>query len=168
SFGIFRKFIAQSDAIQHHIEEENIFWSDDFDFISQVILRMIRAYYDQGKLELLSLFRDEEDDRQFLTRLFAGTILHNKEFETAISEKTKNWDVDRIALMDILILKMALTELVTFPNIPVKVTINEYIDISKEFSTPKSKQFVNGVIDKLASDYLALGKIQKSGRGLIS
>ncbi|MBK6838632.1 MAG: transcription antitermination factor NusB [Bacteroidetes bacterium] len=113
------------------------------------------------------MYKDEEDDRLFVRTLFNKTIINNEEYESAISERTKNWEVDRIALMDILILKMALSELVNFPGIPVKVSINEYIDISKEYSTPKSKQFVNGVIDKLALDYKEQGKIVKTGRGLI-
>jgi N utilization substance protein B len=164
---IFKKFIEKSEAIQFHIEEENIFWNEDFDFIMHIIGRTMKNFYDTDKFELMPLYKDEEDDKEFARKLFNQTILHNKEFEEAISERTKNWEVERIALMDILILKMALTELVTFPNIPVKVTINEFIDISKDFSTPKSKQFVNGVLDKLAADYKEQGKINKTGRGLL-
>lgn len=164
---IFKKFIEKSEAIQFHIEEENIFWNEDFDFIMHIVSRTMKNFYDNDKFELLPLYKDEEDDKEFAKKLFNHTILHNKEFEAAISERTKNWEVDRIALMDILILKMALTELVSFPNIPVKVTINEFIDISKEFSTPKSKQFVNGVLDKLAADFKDQGKINKTGRGLM-
>ena len=130
--------------------------------------RTIRNYYEKGSLSLIALYKDEADDKDFTRKLFSQTILHNEEYEKAISERTKNWDVERIALMDILILKMAIAELITFANIPVKVSINEYIDISKEFSTPKSKQFVNGIIDKLAIDYTKEGKIVKAGRGLIN
>lgn len=165
--GILKKYVEKSEPVQHHIEEENIFWPEDYEFIMHVIARTIRSYYDQNKFELAPLYKDEEDDKEFARKLFNQTILHNKEFEASISERTKNWEVDRIALMDILILKMALTELTSFSNIPVKVTINEYIDISKDFSTPKSKQFVNGVIDKLAADYKEQGKIVKTGRGLV-
>jgi N utilization substance protein B len=132
------------------------------------VLKTVKTFYEKEQLELIPLYRDEEDDKNFARMLFTQTILHNKEFEKSISDKTRNWEVDRIALMDILILKMALAELITFSNIPVKVTINEFIDISKEYSTPKSKQFVNGVIDKLAADYKENGKIVKAGRGLIN
>jgi N utilization substance protein B len=165
---IVRKSLEASEALQNHIEEENIFWSDDFDFAIHLVIRTIKNFYDNGKLELIPLYKDESDDKDFARKLFSQTILHNKEFEQSISERTKNWEVERIALMDILILKMALAELITFPNIPVKVSINEFIDISKEYSTPKSKQFVNGVIDKLAADYKEQGKIVKMGRGLIN
>ncbi len=164
---VIRKFFLSSEALQHEIEEENIFWLDDFDFVCHMIIRGIKAYYETGKLEVMPLYKDEEDDRLFVRTLFSKTIVNNDEYEKAISERTKNWEIDRIALMDILILKMALSELVNFPGIPVKVSINEYIDISKEYSTPKSKQFVNGVIDKLALDYKEQGKIVKTGRGLI-
>ena len=165
---LFRKFIESSESVQNQIEEENIFWTDDFTFAIHLVLRTIKSFYEKDKLELIPLYKDESDDKEFARKLFSQTILHNKEFEQSISERTKNWEVDRIALMDILILKMALAELISFPNIPVKVSINEFIDISKEYSTPKSKQFVNGVIDKLAMDYKEQGKILKAGRGLIN
>ncbi len=162
-----KKYFLQVETLSHQLEEENIFWLDDLDFICHIIIRMIKSFYDSGNFALSPLYKDEEDDKDFVKTLFAKTILNNPEYEAAISERTKNWEVERIALMDILILKMALAELIHFPNIPVKVSINEYIDISKEYSTPKSKQFVNGVIDKLAIDYKDQGKIVKSGRGLI-
>ncbi len=165
---IVKNFIETSPAVRTHIEEQNIYWNDDFDFAIHMVGRTIKQYYEKEEFELLPLYKDEEDDKDFARKLFGQTILHNKEFEESISERTRNWEVERIALMDILILKMALAELTTFPNIPVKVSINEFIDISKEYSTPKSKQFINGVIDKLAADYKEQGKIVKSGRGLIS
>lgn len=164
---LIKKYFLQIESISHHLEEENIFWLDDLDFICHIIIRMIKSFYDSGNFALTPLYKDEADDKEFVKLLFIKTIMNNPEYEEAISERTKNWEVDRIALMDILILKMALAELIHFPNIPVKVSINEYIDISKEYSTPKSKQFVNGVIDKLAIDYKDQGKIVKTGRGLI-
>ena len=164
---LIKKYFLQVETISHLLEEENIFWLDDLDFICHIMIRMVKSFYDSGTFALSPLYKDEEDDKEFVKVLFVKTILNNPEYETAISERTKNWEVERIALMDILILKMALAELIHFPNIPVKVSINEYIDISKEYSTPKSKQFVNGVIDKLAIDYKDQGKIVKSGRGLI-
>ncbi len=165
---MIKTFIEDSEAFQHHIDDESIFWSDDFNFSMHLVGRTIRAFYEKNAFELIPLYKDESDDKDFARKLFSQTILNNEEFEKAISERTKNWDVERIALMDILILKMALAELITFPNIPVKVSINEFIDISKDFSTPKSKQFVNGIIDKLAIDFTKEGRIVKTGRGLIS
>ena len=165
---VVRKFIENSEALANHIDEKNIFWSDDFEFTVQLVIRTIRNFYEKNTMELIPLYKDEIDDVEFVRKLFTQTILNNKVFEEDISERTKNWEIERIALMDILILKMALAELISFPNIPVKVSINEFIDISKEYSTPKSKQFVNGVIDKLATDYKEKGKIVKAGRGLIN
>jgi N utilization substance protein B len=166
-FNVVKNFIESSEALQNFIEEESIFWSDDFDFAIHLVLKTIRVFYESNRFELIPLYKDEQDDKEFARKLFSQTILHNKEFEKSISDRTKNWEVERIALMDILILKMALAELISFPNIPVKVSINEFIDISKEYSTPKSKHFVNGVLDKLAGDYKEQGKIVKAGRGLI-
>ncbi|MFM2208124.1 MAG: transcription antitermination factor NusB [Bacteroidota bacterium] len=164
---IVRKYVEESDLMQHHVEEENLFWPEDLSFVSHMVNRTIRQFYDSGKLEVFTSYRDEKDDREFVSALFHQTVLHNKEYEAAVSERTKNWDLERIALMDILILKMALAELVHFQAIPVKVTINEFIEISKEYSTPKSKQFINGIIDRLAADYREAGKIVKTGRGLM-
>lgn len=108
-----------------------------------------------------------EEDKEFFQNIFNLTIGSEEEFSGMISQKTKNWDVERIALTDKVILTMALTEMVNFPSIPTKVSINEYIDISKTYSTPKSKQFVNGLLDTLSKELTESGKIRKSGRGLI-
>ena len=111
--------------------------------------------------------RDEEDDKEFIQKLFTETVKNDDAYEKLISEKTKNWEVDRIALMDVILLKMALCEILNFQGIPVKVSINEYIDISKDYSTPKSKIFINGVIDKLVADLKENGAVNKTGRGLL-
>jgi len=164
---LLKKYVEESELMQHHIEEENMFWTEDLSFVIHMVNRTIRQFYENGKTEIFPVYRDEKDDKQFVSALFSQTILHNKEYEAAVSERTQNWDVERIAMMDILILKMALAELVYFQGIPVKVSINEYIEISKDFSTPKSKQFINGIIDRLAIDYRQAGKIVKTGRGLM-
>ena len=164
---IMTRFLEPNETLEHHVEEENIFWQEDFSFVCHIINRTIRTFYDAGRLELMPVYKDEADDKDFVRQLFEQTILNNREYEAAVSKRTQNWDVERIAMMDILLLKMALAELVHFSGIPVKVSINEYIEISKDFSTPKSKQFINGIIDKLAADYKADGKIVKTGRGLL-
>lgn len=164
---LIKKHLLDSEALINFLEESNIYWHDDFDFVCHMTIKTIKSFYESSKLDLFKLYKDEQDDKAFTHDLFSKTILHSEEFAKSISEKTKNWDVDRIAMMDIIILKMALAELITFPGIPVKVTINEYIDISKEFSTPKSKLFVNGVLDKLAQEFMKAGKIVKTGRGLV-
>ncbi len=166
---IYKNIVISSEALQNVMEEQNIWWAEALDLINSMVLKTIRiAHPDRkGQFELMPLFKDEEDDREFMERLFRETIKNDSYFETLISEKTKNWDVERIALMDIILLKMALSEILTFPGIPVKVSINEYIDISKDYSTPKSKVFINGVIDNLVSDLKLRGEVKKSGRGLI-
>lgn len=163
--GIVKSFIEESVTLKNFIEENNIYWMEDFSFICHMVLKTIKDFYTSKKLQLIPVFKDE-DDKQFVRELFSKTILHDAEYEEAIAAKTKNWEVERIALIDMILLKMAMAELVSFPGIPVKVSINEYIDISKEYSTPKSRQFINGIIDKLADEYKQAGKIVKTGRGL--
>jgi N utilization substance protein B len=162
-----KKYVEQSEVMLHHIEEENIFWAEDLSFVVSMVNRTVRQFYETGRIEIFEMYKDEKDDKDFVRTLFSQCVLNNKEYEAAVSERTQNWDLERIAMMDILILKMALAELIHFPGIPVKVSINEYIEISKDYSTPKSKQFVNGIIDKLAIDYKKAGKIVKTGRGLM-
>lgn len=164
---IVRKHIESSEAMQSALQERSIYWGEDLNFCCHLLLKTIKEFYDQKKFEFPTLYKDEKDDKQFVKLLFENTILNNSEYEASISAKTTNWDVERIAMMDILLMKMALAEMITFESIPIKVSINEYIDISKEYSTPKSKLFINGIIDKLAIEYKADGKIVKSGRGLI-
>lgn len=164
--GIMKNCIENSESLKNFIEENSIYWIGDFSFICHVVIKTIKDFYQTKKLELVPVFKDE-DDRVFVRELFAKTILHDKEYEEAISSKTQNWEVERIALIDMILLKMSMAEMIAFPGIPVKVTINEYIDISKDYSTPKSRQFINGIIDKLADEYKKAGKIVKTGRGLI-
>jgi transcription antitermination protein NusB len=164
---LLKEFLEKSEAFISAISERNIYWNDDFEFCIQMVLKTVKQFYDDKKLSFFPLYKDEEDDKNFAKLLFEKTILHNSEYEKAISVRTKNWDVERIAMMDILLMKMALAEMTTFQNIPVKVSINEYLDIAKDFSTPRSNTFINGIIDKLAADFKAEGKIAKTGRGLM-
>ena len=112
------------------------------------------------------LYRDQ-DDEDFVTNLFRKTASHHLEFNEDIDQKTPNWDTERIADMDMILIKMALTEFLYFPSIPTKVTINEYIEIAKDYSTRKSSYFINGVLDKLLKDYNKTGRLNKIGRGLL-
>ena len=164
--GIVKSCIEQSESLKNFIEENNIYWIEDFTFICHVLLKTIKDFYQSQKLRLTPVYKDE-DDKKYVRELFSKTIFNDKEYEEAIAAKTQNWEVERIALIDMILLKMAMAELISFPGIPVKVTINEYIDISKDYSTPKSRQFINGIIDKLADEYKKSGRIVKSGRGLI-
>ena len=118
-------------------------------------------------IQLLELTSNWEEDEDYIRKLFRKTLHNEEEYQGYIAEKTQNWDVDRIALMDTILMKMAICELINFPSIPVKVSINEYIDISKEFSTPKSKIFINGILDKVLVDLKKDNKLVKTGRGLV-
>lgn len=161
------RMIAGQEDFRTMIEEQNIHWDEEFDFVCHMLEKTIKDSLQAGALKLMRLFRDEKDDKEFVRDLFLKTILHGEEYQAMIAARTQHWEVDRIALMDNLLMKMALAEISHFPTIPVKVSINEYIDISKDYSTPKSREFINGIIDKLAISMRSEGKIVKTGRGLI-
>jgi transcription antitermination protein NusB len=174
-YKIFKKFIARSAELQFYCEERSIHWNNDFELAALFIQKTIQLIPEDFKEDsLLSslLDKDEDndpaDDQRFILDLFRKTIFHSEEFEKMIEVKTNNWEIDRIALTDIILIKMALTEIIHFPTIPIKVTLNEYIDISKSYSTPKSKLFINGILDKLTIELNQEKKIRKTGRGLIT
>lgn len=165
---IFRKHVGDSDIFEQYIEEMSLHWPGDMNMaVAPALLKTCEAATEDEDIKLAPLYKDPEDDKQFVLDLFRKTILDNKSSSALIGEKTKNWEVDRIAVMDVILMQMAITELKSFPSIPVKVTLNEYIEISKTYSTPKSRQFINGILDKLVADFREKGLIQKSGRGLM-
>jgi N utilization substance protein B len=166
---VFKNVISASEALMNSMEEQNIWWAEALELVNSMVLKTIKVAHPEkkGQFELLPEFRDEEEDKEFMEKLFSETIRHDAEYEKLVGEKTKNWELERIALVDVILLKMALCEITQFSNIPIKVSINEYIDISKDYSTPKSKVFINGVIDKLVIDLKSTGAIQKTGRGLL-
>lgn len=166
---IFKNYVGPFELLIHIFEEKSIYWMDDFDIAASMVIKTIKNLTEDSgaTTPLLPLFKDEEDDRNFAIELFRKTIIHNDEYEKMIAEKTQNWEVERIAMMDILLMKMALAEMLNFSNIPVKVTLNEYIELSKNYSTPKSKMFINGILDKLVLTLKEQNKIQKIGRGLL-
>jgi transcription antitermination protein NusB len=172
---IFRKYIEKSQELRFYCEERSIFWYDDFDTAAGFVLKTIKlippTFTENDDLTLLFGKTDPEEiaeDRKYIRELFHKTINHSEEFEKLIETRTRNWELDRIAITDIIVLKMALAEFIHFPSIPVKVTMNEYIEVSKHFSTPKSKLFVNGILDKLVEDLNHDKKIKKTGRGLMT
>ena len=149
----YKNHIAEYELLEHYFEEKSIFWVDDMGLVNSCILRMIENVKEGQELEILPLYKNEEEDSAFARELFHQTVLRNAENEKYISEKTTNWDVDRIAMMDVLLMKMAISEILHFENIPVKVTLNEYIEISKMFSTPNRKIFIKGILDNLVQDF---------------
>jgi N utilization substance protein B len=156
--------LDEHDLLNHVFEEQNIHWADDTFLAFNSAIRTFENF--DGKFKLMPLLKDAEDDKLFVSTLFRKTIQYKAQYEELIQAHTKNWELDRIANMDMLLMKMAIAEILHLKNIPVKVSLNEYIDISKEYSTPNSKTFVNGVLDKIILQLKNEGKIEKSGRGL--
>ncbi|MDP2423637.1 MAG: transcription antitermination factor NusB [Bacteroidales bacterium] len=169
---IVRNFVYPSHTLQSYFEERNIHWADDFDTSLMMVLTTLKAF-GAGQDEFVplpTLFDDDDDeseDLSFARNLFSKTIIYSNEFSALISAKAENWEIERIALMDVILLKMAITELLHMSSIPIKVTLNEYIEIAKQYSTPKSKIFVNGILDKLIVQFRENNELQKTGRGLI-
>ncbi len=161
-----RKIILGSGPIHDYFEEQHIRWAEDKDIIKSLVDKTVKSYAD-GKITLQKISLDWEDDKDFVNKLFNNTIGLDEEYKELIAKNTRNWEVDRLPLTDRVILEMAITEMIHFPNIPVKVTINEYIELSKNYSTPKSRQFVNGILDVISKVMKESGAVKKSGRGLI-
>ena len=166
-------YLAENEELQQYYEDLNVYWADDFDISCFMLIKTVKFLKNSpGEFVFLpKLFHNLKDDSTeeitFIRDLFCKTIIHYDYYDDLIESKLDNWEDDRIAPLDSLILKMALCEFLEFPTIPTKVTINEYIEISKLYSTPKSKIFINGIIDKLLFDLTEKKKIQKKGRGLI-
>ncbi len=164
---IIKNHIADNQLLEFWLEEKNIHWADDVFTALTTLIKTIEAASPEGKLTLAPLYKDPEDDKLFARTLFTKCIAYNHEAEEMISAKTQNWEIERIAFMDVLLMKMAITEVLYLNSIPVKVSMNEYIEIAKQYSTPKSKIFINGVLDKAIAELKTNGKIQKTGRGLL-
>lgn len=163
---LIRKVILGPTIISDFFDERDIRWAENRDIIKSLVEKTIKSYED-GKLVLQKVSLDLEDDQQFIEKLFDRATELPQELKELIAANTRNWEVDRLPLTDRVILEMALAEMVYFPSIPVKVTINEFIELTKDYSTPKSRQFINGILDVLSKKLSEQGKIKKSGRGLI-
>jgi len=167
---LLKKVVLKNDAILSQFQELDLNWTENKAVVRSLALKVLKNVdIDQkDSTEILpDLAINWDEDKEFFQNIFNLTVESEKDYSEMIAQKAKNWDIDRIALTDKIIITMALTEMVNFPSIPVKVTINEFIDISKTYSTPKSKQFVNGLLDVLAKELTDTGKIRKSGRGLL-
>ncbi|MBB5436873.1 N utilization substance protein B [Pedobacter sp. AK017] len=166
---IFRKVILKSHNIIQAFEDRFINWSVDKEVMQGMVAKTIKNFTseDPFKNKLTPISQDWAEDSKFVEDLFVHTLKSDKEYQGLIAERTKNWESERIALMDTILMKMAICELMNFPSIPVKVTINEYLDLSKDYSTPKSNSFINGILDKILGDLKRTNSIHKIGRGLI-
>ncbi|QXP74332.1 transcription antitermination factor NusB [Tenacibaculum sp. HL-MS23] len=162
----FKEIIAPNEKLADYFEDKMISWVDDIPFVNTWIVKSLNKQKAQNPFILGSLYKDSED-KQFVSNLFTKTVLHQHKYQEDIIDKTPNWEVDRIADIDMIIIKMSITEFLHFPSIPTRVSINEYIELAKDYSTNKSGYFINGVLDKLSKDYLASEKMVKIGRGLL-
>ncbi len=165
---LITEFFATSEDLEACFEEQSIYWNDDTEYVMVMIEKTLKKFK-QGTGEntsLMPLFKNKEDE-EFVKILFRKAVLHTTECSELIDHNTTNWEVERIALMDILVMQLAITEILEFPEIPVKVTLNEYIEISKYYCTSKSSTFVNGILDNIVKEIRSKGLFNKAGRGLV-
>ncbi|MDX8339152.1 transcription antitermination factor NusB [Draconibacterium sp. IB214405] len=165
---LFNKIILVSEDLYMVLEEQSIYWNDDVEFVISMISKTLKRFNELSDSDqsLMPMYKDQED-RDFTKDLLRKAIINHDELRELIKEHSRNWDVERIAFMDILIMQLAITEFLYFPTIPTKVTLNEYIELSKFYSTEKSRNFINGILDKTLKDLKRTEKISKEGRGLI-
>lgn len=162
----FKQIIAPNEKLADYYEDALISWVDDIPFINTWVSKSLSKQKENKIFTVGALYKDK-DDEDFVGNLFRKTVLKQADYEKEIEEKTPNWETDRIADIDMILIKMAITEFINFASIPTRVTINEYIEISKDYSTTKSSYFINGVLDKISKEFIANKKIVKIGRGLI-
>jgi len=157
------EIILSNELVHHILEERSIYWIDDLPFVATIIMGQIKA---QESLNPSLVFKDESD-KTFALKLFRNTINNNAKYEQIIVKFSNNWELERIAIMDQLFLKMAFAEILSMEDLPIKVSMNEYIEISKYYGSAKSKLFVNGLLDNAVKTFAKEGKIKKAGRGLV-
>jgi len=176
SYQLDKKFVIRlitelflgSEDLHQNLEEQSIYWNDDIEYVSAMVEKTLKKFkFDSGEeTELMTLFKNVEDE-EFVKILFRKAILDSNKCSELIDRNTTNWEVERIALMDILVMRLAITEILEFSEIPVKVTLNEYIEISKYYCTSKSSTFVNGILDNIVKEMREDGLLNKYGRGLL-
>ena len=163
---LFKEEICNYNLLHHFFDEKSIYWQDDLDHVSSMIIKTLKSIKEDGDLILMPLWKDDEKD--FALNLLSKAITNKNENDKVLQKYSKNWESERLAKMDSLLMNLAVTEAKEFSSIPLKVTLNEYIEISKFYSTPKSNSFINGVLDKIFADLKKDGKLTKVGRGLIN
>ena len=166
---LFKKVILGKTIINEYFEEEVLRWTEDKEIVKGMVEKSVKSFDpDNGRpMTLYTLSVNWEEDRDFIEKLYNSATSLSDEHKELIAQNTRNWEVERLPLTDRMILEMAIAELMVFPNIPVKVTINEYIELAKNYSTPNSRQFINGILDVIAKELKEKGSLKKSGRGLI-
>ena len=159
---IYRQLIVDNDDLKSLLEEKSLYWNDDKEVVDTFVLKTIKRFdpKNNSMQELLPEYKDEED-KDFARKLFRATILNADTYQRYMSETSRNWDFSRLAYMDVVIMQIAIAEMLTFPNVPVSVTINEYVDLAKLYSTPKSGAYINGMLDSIARYLVRTGKMLK-------
>ena len=162
---LFKQEICNFELMHHFFDEKSIYWQDDLDHVSSMVIKTLKSVNVDLKFKVLPLWK--EDEKEFALILFRQAILNKSSNDGILQKYSKNWESERLAKMDSLLMNLAITEAKEFSSIPLKVTLNEYIEISKFYSTPKSNGFINGILDKIFEDFKKDGKLKKVGRGLI-
>lgn len=163
---VFTEIIVPNEKLYDYLEDTKLTWVDDVPLVNTEIIKQLKALKENTEIRMPRLYKDV-DDKDFAKNLFHKTVLNEKDLTKFYIDKTPNWDTERIAEVDTIILKMAICEFLKFPSIPVKVTINEYLEVAKEYSTPKSSIFINGILDNLVKEFQANNTLLKVGRGLM-
>jgi N utilization substance protein B len=160
--------LAEYDDLYQLLEEQSIYWNDDIEFVISMIIRTLGKFKANSPefKSLMPLFKDQEDE-DFAKELIRKSIINSEEYRIVIKKHLKNWEIERVAFIDVLIMEMAICEFLNFPSVPNKVSLNEYIDLARYYSTTKSRTFINGILDKILKSLKEEGKIKKEGRGLI-
>ena len=159
---LYRTFIQDNDEIDTILEDMSLYWNDDKTIVDTFVLKTIKRFEEQNgaKQELLQEW-DSEEEKEFARKIFRAAILNADEYQRAMSEASRNWDFSRLAFMDIILMQIAIAEMMTLPNIPISVTINEYVEIAKFYSTPKSAGYINGMLDAIARNLVESGRLAK-------
>ena len=159
---LYRTLIQNNADLDALLEEQSLYWNDDKEVVDTFVLKTIKRFEEknQARQELLPEY-DNEEDKEYARKLFRATIMNADEYQRYMSEASRNWDFSRLAYMDIVIMQIALAEMLTFPSIPISVTINEYVEISKLYSTPRSGSYINGMLDSIARHLVATGRLLK-------
>ena len=159
---LYKTLIQDNASLESLLEEQSLYWNDDKEVVDTFVLKTIKRFEEQNgaKQELLAEY-DSEEEKDFARKLFRATIMNADEYQRYMSEASRNWDFSRLAYMDVVIMQIAIAEMMTFPSIPISVTINEYVDIAKLYSTPKSGGYINGMLDAIARHLVKTGRLMK-------
>lgn len=159
---LYKQFIQDNTELENTLEEVSLYWNDDKEVVDTFVLKTIKRFDPKtnAKQELLPEYTDEED-KEYARKLFRATILNAEQYQRYMTEASHNWDFSRLAYMDVVIMQIAIAEMLTFPNIPVSVTINEYVELAKLYSTPRSGGYINGMLDTIARHLISNGKMLK-------